>query len=284
VLGPFTEFAFMRRALVACFALCCGNSLLGTVLIFRRMSLVGDAMAHAVLPGAAAGFLIAGLSLWSMTLGGMLAALCVAVIAGLISRGTPQREDASFAAVYLVALAIGVLMVSASGGRIDLLHLLFGTVLAVDNAGLILVAAASTFVVLALAILYRPLIMDCLDRNFLSALGSSGTVIHVAFVVLVVLNLVAGFQVLGTLMALGLLILPCAAARFWVTRLGPLILVALLLGWSASLAGLLLSFHFNFPSGPAIVLIAGLQYFVSVLFGPRDGAWFARAVRRYRTA
>ncbi|HEV7716443.1 MAG TPA: metal ABC transporter permease, partial [Steroidobacteraceae bacterium] len=211
VLGPFTEFAFMRRALVACFALCCGNSLLGTVLIFRRMSLVGDAMAHAVLPGAAAGFLIAGLSLWSMTLGGMLAALCVAVIAGLISRGTPQREDASFAAVYLVALAIGVLMVSASGGRIDLLHLLFGTVLAVDNAGLVLVAAASTFVLLALAILYRPLIMDCLDRNFLSALGSSGTVIHVAFVVLVVLNLVAGFQVLGTLMALGLLILPCAA-------------------------------------------------------------------------
>jgi zinc/manganese transport system permease protein len=284
LLSPFVEFAFMRRALVACFALCCGNSVLGTLLIFRRMSLVGDAMAHAVLPGAAAGFLVAGLSLWSMTLGGMLAAVCVAVVAGLISRGTAQREDASFAAVYLVALAIGVLLVSVSGGRIDLLHMLFGTVLAVDDPGLILVASTSTFVLLALAVIYRPLIMDCLDRRYLPALGVSDTAIHMAFVVLVVLNLVAGFQVLGTLMAVGLLILPCAAARFWVTRLEPLMAVALLFGVSASVGGLLLSYHFNLPSGPAIVLIAGVQYFVSVLAGRRGSVLVSRASRRHRMA
>ena len=284
LLQPFIEFAFMRRALVACAALCCGNAVLGTLLILRRMALVGDAMAHAVLPGAAAGFLIAGFSLWSMTFGGVLAAIVVAVIAGLISRQTPQREDASFAAVYLIALAGGVLLVSAAGGRVDLLHLLFGTVLAVDNTGLLLVVGVSTAVLFTLALIYRALIVDSLERRFLLSVGVSGATVHVTFIVLVVLNLVAGFQVLGTLMSVGLLILPAAAARFWATTLEGLMAVAFLIGLSASLAGLLLSYHLNLASGPAIVLIAGIGYFLSVLLGPRDGVFAARLARRHRVA
>jgi zinc/manganese transport system permease protein len=279
LLTPFLEFAFMRRALVACAALCLGNSVLGPLLILRRMTLVGDAMAHAVLPGAAVGFMIAGLSLWSMSLGGVLAAVSVAVIASLISRGTTQREDASFGAVYLVALAIGVLLVSVSGGRIDLLHLLFGTVLAVDNEGLILVAGTSTVVLCTLALIYRPLIVDCLDRRYLASLGVSGMAVHVAFVVLVVLNLVAGFQVLGTLMSVGLLVLPSAAARFWTTRLDALFAVALLFGLCASFGGLLLSYHLDVPSGPAIVLVAGSLYLISVLGGSCDSILLTRLAR-----
>jgi len=279
LLTPFLEFAFMRRALVACTALCLGNSVLGPLLILRRMTLVGDAMAHAVLPGAAVGFMIAGLSLWSMSLGGVLAAVSVAVIASLISRGTTQREDASFGAVYLVALAIGVLLVSVSGGRIDLLHLLFGTVLAVDNEGLILVAGTSTVVLFTLALIYRPLIVDCLDRRYLASLGVSGMAVHVAFVVLVVLNLVAGFQVLGTLMSVGLLVLPSAAARFWTTRLDALFAVALLFGLCASFGGLLLSYHLDVPSGPAIVLVAGSLYLISVLGGSCDSILLTRLAR-----
>lgn len=284
VLQPFVEFAFMRRALVACAALCCGNAALGTLLILRRMALVGDAMAHAVLPGAAAGFLIAGFSLWSMTLGGVLAAIAVAVIASLISRLTPQREDASFAAVYLVALAIGVLLVSTGGTRVDLLHLLFGTVLAVDDEGLVLVVSVTTLVLLALALVYRPLVIDCLDRRFLPSLGRSGTLVHITFVVLVVLNLVAGFQVLGTLMSVGMLILPAAAARFWSATLEGLMAVALAIGLVAGSLGLLLSYHFNVASGPAIVLVAGIGYFISALMGPRESVLATRLARRHRAA
>jgi zinc/manganese transport system permease protein len=274
----------MRRALVACAALCCGNAVLGTLLILRRMALVGDAMAHAVLPGAAAGFLIAGFSLWSMTLGGVLAAVAVAVVAGLISRLTPQREDASFAAVYLVALAVGVLLVSIAGGRVDLLHLLFGTVLAVDDAGLLLVVSTTTVVLFALALVYRPLVIDCLDRRFLPSLGHSGTGVHLTFVVLVVLSLVAGFQVLGTLMSVGLLILPAAAARFWIARLEGLMAVALMFGLTACFAGLLLSYHLNVASGPAIVLVSGVGYFLSALLGTRDSVFATRLARRHRLA
>jgi len=130
LLEPFIEFPFMRRALVATLALSLGCAPIGCVLVLRRMSLVGDAMAHAVLPGAAAGFLLAGLSLPAMSAGGFVAALAVALAAGFVTRSTPQREDASFAAFYLIALALGVLLVSLRGSQIDLMHMRFGSVLA----------------------------------------------------------------------------------------------------------------------------------------------------------
>ena len=139
---PFVEFGFMRRALVACMALGLGSGPVGVLLMLRRMSLVGDAMSHAVLPGAAIGFLVAGLSLPAMGLGGLVAGLAVALLSGVVSRFTSQREDASFASFYLTSLAAGVLIVSLRGSNIDLLHVLFGTILAIDDAALYLVAVS----------------------------------------------------------------------------------------------------------------------------------------------
>ncbi|WP_288473819.1 metal ABC transporter permease, partial [uncultured Pseudomonas sp.] len=141
---PFVEFGFMRRALVACLALALGAGPVGVLLMLRRMSLVGDAMSHAVLPGAALGFMVAGLSLPAMGIGGMLAGLLVAGLAGLVSRFTSQREDASFASFYLMSLAAGVLIVSLHGSSVDLLHVLFGTILAIDATALYLVAGIAT--------------------------------------------------------------------------------------------------------------------------------------------
>lgn len=143
-ISPFMEFEFMRRALVGAFALGLGGAPVGVFLMLRRMSLTGDAMAHAILPGAAVGFLFAGLNLFAMTAGGIVAGVTVAVGAGLIARSTGMKEDASLAAFYLVSLALGVLIVSLRGSNIDLLHVLFGTVLALDNATLILIAAITT--------------------------------------------------------------------------------------------------------------------------------------------
>src|SRR5437773_2784734 len=120
----------MRRALAGCLALALGCGPIGTILVIRRMSLMGDALSHAVLPGAALGFIIAGLSLPAMSLGGLAAGLVVALSSGVVTRFTPLREDASFAAFYLISLAFGVLLVSAHGSNVDLLHLLFGSILA----------------------------------------------------------------------------------------------------------------------------------------------------------
>ncbi len=268
---PFVEFGFMRRALVAVLALSLGAAPLGCLLMLRRMSLVGDAMAHALLPGAAAGYLVAGLSVPAMSLGGFAAALAVALLAGAVTRRTGQREDASFAAFYLIALALGVLMISRHGSSVDLVHVLFGSVLAVDDTALRLVASIASVTLLALALLYRPLVVESFDARFLRAVRGPGAATHGALLVLTVANLVGGFQAMGTLMAVGLMMVPAIAARFWVGDLDRLaglsVLIAALSGW----IGLLLSFHADLPSGPAIVLVAGGFYGVSVLFGPRDG-------------
>jgi len=269
-LAPYVEFGFMRRALVGCLALALGCGPIGTILVIRRMSLMGDALSHAVLPGAAFGFIIAGLSLPAMSLGGVAAGLVVALLSGLVARLTPLREDASFAGFYLMSLALGVLLVSIHGSNIDLLRLLFGSILAVDDAALILIGGIATASLLVLAVIYRPLVVECFDPGFLRAVGGRGGLVHALFLTLVVFNLVAGFQALGTLMAVGLMMLPAAAARFWVRELWSLSAASTALALASGFFGLLLSYHLDLPSGPAIVLVAGLGYLASVTLGPRD--------------
>ncbi|MEF7613089.1 zinc ABC transporter substrate-binding protein [Aquincola sp. MAHUQ-54] len=267
---PFVEFAFLRRAWVACLALALTCGPLGTLLVLRRMSLVGDAMAHALLPGAAVGYLAAGLSLGAMSAGAFAAALLVALLAGAVARFTPQREDASFAAFYLIALAAGVLLIAQRGGSVDLMHVLFGSVLAVDDASLQLVATVSGASLLLLALLWRPIVAGAVDPVFLRSVSRAAPAVHYAFLALVVANLVAGFQALGTLMAVGLLMLPATAARFWVRGLGALAGLSSVIAALSAWAGLLLSYHANLPSGPAIVLAAGGCYLASLAFGRHD--------------
>lgn len=276
--APFADYAFMRRALSGCLALSLGSCPLGVLLVLRRMSLVGDAMAHAILPGAAVGFLVAGFSLFAMTLGGIVTGLAVALLAGLVSRFTTLREDASFAAFYLFSLGLGVLLVSVRGSNIDLLHVLFGTVLGLDDAALFLMAGIATLTMVALALIYRPLIAECLDPGFLRSVGGIGGAVHMGFVALVVLNLVGGFQALGTLMVVGIMMLPATAARFWAETVPGQMAVAVGCGAVSSVAGLLISYHENLPASPAIILSASAVYAVSVLAGRIDSL-ASRAVR-----
>jgi zinc/manganese transport system permease protein len=281
---PFVEFGFMRRALVGAVALGLGCGPIGTLLVLRRMSLMGDAMSHAVLPGAAIGFMIGGLSLPAMSLGGLVAGLAVALLSGIVTRLTPLREDASFAAFYLISLALGVLIVSTHGSNVDLLHVLFGTILAVDDPALLLVAAIATVTLVALALAYRPLVLECFDPGFLRSVGVAGGGIHALFLTLVVLNLVAGFQALGTLMAVGLMMLPAAAARFWAREVWSLAAISAAFACVSGYLGLLGSYYLDLPSGPAIILTAGGAYALSVLFGRRDSIRSRYLVRRHLTA
>lgn len=254
---PFETLGFMRAALVACMALALMNGVLGTLLVLRRMSLDGDALGHAVMPGAAIGFLYAGPSPMWLSIGGLLSGLAVAAVAGKV------RQDARLVAFYLVALALGVVLVAWRGSNVDLARVLFGTVLAIDRRALIGIAAASSVIVLAVAALYRPLAAGALDPAFLRSVGVRAPY-DAAFVTLVVLALVASFQAFGTLLALGPLLLPAAAARCFGLGAGGSIALATVLGMAASLAGLLVSYHGNLPSGPAIVLAGGVLFGVSL--------------------
>lgn len=263
LINPFVEFGFMRRALMGSLLLALSACPVGVFLTLRRMSLVGDAMSHAVLPGAAFGFLLYGLEIVPMTLGGLVAGLIVAIGAGIVSRLTVQKEDASMAAFYLISLALGVLIVSLRGSSVDLMHVLFGTVLALNGDALMLIASVSVISVIALILLWRALIAECLDPLFLRAVSKLGSPVHFLFLALVVMNLVAGYQALGTLLSVGLMILPAVTARFWTRRVITLCYAAVLLGMTACIIGLLFSYHYSLPSGPAIILASGVGYLLS---------------------
>ncbi|MEY9901215.1 metal ABC transporter permease [Bradyrhizobium sp. USDA 329] len=271
LIGPFAEFEFMRRALAAVIALAVAGAPIGVFLMLRRMSLVGDAMAHAILPGAAVGFLLSGLSLFAMTAGGLIAGFAVAILAGVVARSTGLKEDASLATFYLASLALGVTIVSIKGTNIDLLHVLFGNILAMDDQTLLVVAFNATVTLLVLAMIYRPLVIESVDPLFLRTVSRAGGPAHLAFLALVVINLVNGFQALGTLLAVGLMILPAGTARFWSRDLTTMICIAVVAAAVSGYAGLVLSFQTRVPSGPAIILVATMLYIVSVLFGRVGG-------------
>jgi zinc/manganese transport system permease protein len=267
--APMLDYGFMRRALVACLCLALGSGPMGVFLMMRRMSLMGDALSHAVLPGAAIGYLVAGsLSLTAMGIGGLVAGLSVALLSGAVSRATSLAEDASFASFYLASLALGVLIVSLRGSNIDLLHVLFGTILAIDTDALVLIGSITSVTLVVLALIYRPLVAECFDPGFLRAVGGRGPLYHVAFLALVVLNLVASFQALGTLMAVGLMMLPAAIAQLWSRNLPMMLAIAAVSAFISGYLGLIASYHLELASGPTIIMVAAIAYGISIFIAP----------------
>jgi zinc/manganese transport system permease protein len=273
LISPITDYAFMRRALAACIAIAIGGAPLGIFMMLRRMTLVGDAISHAILPGTAIAFLCFGFSLTAMILGGLIAGLVIAITAGLLTQVTQLKEDASFTGIYLISLAVGVLIISLHGSAVDLMHVLFGNVLATSNNSLFLVCGIASFSALVLALLYRHLVVHCFDPDFLRAVGSKTVWIDIIFLSLVVLNLVSAFQTLGTLMSLSIIVLPAIASRFWTQSIEVSIGLSIIIAIAASYVGLLISFHCNVPSGPAIVLVVGVVYLLSVAIGRHGSIW-----------
>ena len=222
-----------------------------------------------MLPGAAIGYLVAGsLSLTAIGIGGLVAGLSVALLSGAVSRATVLQEDASFASFYLASLALGVLIVSLRGSNIDLLHVLFGTILAIDAPALMLTGAITSVTLILLAVIYRPLVAECFDPGYLRAVGGRGPVYHFLFLLLVVLNLVASFQALGTLMAVGLMMLPAAIAQLWSRSLPAMMAVAAFSATLSGYLGLIASYHLELASGPTIIMTAAIFYGLSIFLAP----------------
>jgi zinc/manganese transport system permease protein len=270
LLQPFAEFAFMRRALIACAALSLSGSAIGVFLVLRRMTLIGDSISHAIMPGASLAFMLVGFSLIPMTIGGLLAGITIASLAALVAKLTNLNEDASFTGTHLLCLSAGIMMISVNGSNLDLMHILFGNILAVDWPTLFLVGVIASINLLIISWCYRLLVLECADPVFLSSLGINSGIPQQLFMCVLVLNLVAGFHALGTLMALGLLILPAIASFFWGKNIDTMIIIAFIIAIFSSYCGLLLSYHANLPSGPAIVFIAGVVYVISLLLGAND--------------
>ena len=271
---PFLDPA-IKRALVGAILVTLGGAPLGVMLVLRRMSLMGDVIAHAILPGTAAGFILAGLSIPAMSVGGLIAGLVVAFLAGLASRFTSIREDANLATVYLLAVALGILMIALHGSAQDLEDILFGDAQAITPDLLIVMAGVTAVTLFALAVIYRPLIVESFDPVFMRSVQGRGGVYHVLFMMLLVLNMVEGYRMIGTMMAAGLMLIPAVTAQLWTRRLVAQIALALAFGIGSSVVGLWIAVCCKVPPGPAIILMTGVLYGLSMLFG-RYGSVRAR--------
>ena len=269
LLSEMFDYAFMRRAFVVTSILSASVAPVGAFLVLRRLSLAGEAMAHAITPGVVIGFVTAGLSVMSLLFGGLIAGLGIAVMTAYLARNTILRSDASLASLYLIALAIGIFILSAAGSAVPLKSFLFGSILGVDDPSMILVGGVATVTLVTFALILRPLIMSTCDPVFFDSQVKRPWIVDQGFMFLLVLNLLAAFKTLGTLMAVGLMILPATAARYWsgtiTAQLGLGFIFSLLSCW----LGLTLSYVLpETPSGPAIVLVAGTIFVLSALFGP----------------
>lgn len=269
LLSEMFSYAFMQRAFVATTVLSASVAPVGAFLVLRRLSLAGEAMAHAITPGIVIGFVTAGLSVTSLLFGGLIAGVGVAVLTALLAQKTILRSDASLASLYLIALAFGIFLLSASGSAIPLKSFLFGSVLGIGDASLLLVGGVATVTLLTFAVLLRPLIVSTCDPVFFRSQTRYPWLIDQVFMLLLVLNLLAAFKTLGTLMAVGLMILPATAARYWASTITGQLLLGIAFAIASSWIGLVLSFIFaDTPSGPAIVLVAGGFFILSAVFGP----------------
>jgi zinc/manganese transport system permease protein len=259
IVAPF-HYGFMCRAVLSAALLSVSGGLLGSILVLRRLALMGDALSHSLLPGVA---------------------LLTALGSALLSRLTRVKEDASFGSLFLVFFGTGVALLSRLPTQLNLEDFLFGSVLSVGPSDLELSGVISALTLLLFALGYRAILLESFDPIFHRAVGGRGGLAHAGVLALTVLNLVAAMRTMGVVLALGLFLLPAASAYLWCDHFRRLLALAVALGIACSAAGILLSYHAGIASGAAIVLCLGAVFLVSALFSPRHGA-AARALEFVR--
>lgn len=264
-------YDFIRRGLLSAILLSVSGGLLGSVLVLRRMALMGDALSHSLLPGLALAWFFFGKSPLALLAGALLAGLLTALGSALVSRLTRLKEDAAFGSFFLIAYATGIALVSTAGTRVDLVHFLFGNILGVGREDIVLTACAASMTVLTFAAFRRGIVLELFDPTFARATGLGGGFLHIGFLALTVLNLVAALQTMGVVLALGLFLLPAASAYLWCDRFLWMLVLSISFGAIGSFAGVLLSYQTGVPSGPGIVLCLGFVFLVSAFLSPQHG-------------
>lgn len=261
----------MKRALLSCALIGFTNGFLGTFVILRRQALFADALSHSLLPGLAVAAIVVGLSPGGLLLGGLLAALLVALGGQLVSRNSRLKEETSVAALYIIAFASGIILLHFATVKVDLIHFLFGNVLGVGNGDL-LISYAATFLTIGLLVpLQRPVLLTLFDASVARASGIRTGWIESGLLALVVLALVASLQAVGVLLSLGLLILPASTAYLLTDSFGKMLWGSALIGLLGAVSGLLLSYFADIPSGPCIVLVLGILLAAAWLLSPVHG-------------
>ncbi|MDP2193045.1 MAG: metal ABC transporter permease [Alphaproteobacteria bacterium] len=262
-ISPFVDYQFMRYSLYACMSLTLSCTLLGAFLVFKRLSLMGEALSHGILPGVALAFMGFGISTIGFSVGGIIAGLLVLILGFRLSKNESITQDGALSVMYIIFLSIGYLLLSKANTGVHLMHILFGNVLAIDHITLQFIIIVSLTSFLLMLLLAKPLLLASFDPILMRLKGYPVGRLEACYLFLVVINLVAACQAIGTLMALGIMLLPAITSRLLCHQFNKMILMALSLGIVGNYLGILISYHYNLSTGPTIILVLGTFFALS---------------------
>ena len=267
LLDPLT-YAFMQRGLLAAVMVGILCSVVGAYVVLRSMAFLGDALAHAILPGIAIAYLING----SLAFGAFAAAIIVALLIGFISRQGTIREDTAIGILFAASLALGVALISSIRNyAVDLTHILFGNLLGVSSTDLWLTAGLGLVILATVFLLYRPFVVISFDPVLAATLRLPGELLRYLLLVLLALTIVVSLQTVGVALASAMLVTPAATAYLLTRRLSTMMAISAAIGAFSGAAGLYVSYYANIASGAAVVLSATFIFILAYLFAPRRG-------------
>ena len=268
-LHPLT-YAFMGRGLLAAVMVGVLCSVIGCYVVLRSMAFLGDAMAHAILPGIAIAYLVKG----NLTIGALAAAVVVALGIGAFSQRGTIKEDTAISIMFTAALALGIALISSIRTyAVDLSHILFGNVLGVSPNDLLLTAILGAVILVITLICYKPFLVISFDPLLASTMHLPVQFLRNLLLVLLALTIVTSMQTVGVGLVAAMLVTPGATAFLLTKRLPAMMGLAALLGALSSLVGLYISYYLNIASGSTIVLTATLFFLLAYLFSPRKGVF-----------
>lgn len=266
-INDLLAYGFLQKALLTSVIVGIISGIIGSFIVLRGMSLMGDAISHAVLPGVAISYLLGINYFYGAVVVGILASLGI----GAISQNSRIKNDASIGIVFSAAFAIGIILITKAQTATDLTQILFGNVLHVRNSDMYITMAVGVIVVAVVALFYKELLISSFDETMAAVYGLRTRLIHYGLMVLLTLVTVASLQTVGVILVISMLVTPASTAYLLTNRLSTMIVLASSFGALSAVIGIYFSYIYNLPSGPVIALAATALFLIALIFSPKQG-------------
>lgn len=266
------QYQFMQRALIASVMVGVINGALGCFIILRRMAFIGDALSHAILPGVVIAFMVAGKGHFALFLGAVFAGIVTALLIGFVNRNSRIKEDSAIGVIFIGMFAFGVLLISRlQAVHLDLQHFLFGDPLGVSPGDLYLTGIIGIVILGSITLFYKQLQLTSFDPIMATAIGMNTGMVHYFLMGILSMTIVASLQAVGIILVVAMLITPGATAYLLTERLPKMLILASLIGATAAIIGLYISYWMNYSSGAAMVIVVTLMFLITLIFAPKQG-------------
>lgn len=266
------KYQFLQNALLTSIIVGIVSGVIGCFIVLRGMSLMGDAISHAVLPGVAVSYMMGT----NFLIGASVFGIAAAGLIGFVTQKSKLKNDTAIGIVFSSFFALGIILISFAKSSTDLYHILFGNVLAVRTSDMITTAIVAVVVILFVILFYKELLVSSFDPTMAKAYGLNVQLIHYALMFLLTLVAVSSLQTVGTILVVAMLITPAATAFLLTNKLSVMIMLSVLISTISSVLGLFFSYSFNLASGAAIVLTASVFFVLAFIFSPKQGIVFNR--------